>query len=603
MREGDWQCTECMFGPNFAARQACFKCGAGRPRRHNDRAAQVVRAATASGPVGAGGSRPLLSTFASRGGATDAMEPSWRKTGAAAAGKSYAEAAVQPRPRIPHVARQPPVQGAQLVQGTNRFSALGQDVDLPSRRGRWADEEIPCDKYGNGDEDSAYAEDDLAMEAEAEEEGEEEDGEAAEPTSEELRQAWLRECRAVKELAAKGRHEASAAMAAAREARDRAEEEWRRSRKPAPLSVRMGFAQKKLDKAAAALAKCRYELDEFDADVDRRRAMLCERIQEADDRYRSRMEQMDALHAEAGNLAQGASGSEEAARRTDQEAGVCHMLVEGIRTIAETLDEGSTAWEEINSLLAKAATAAAKSEHEQYDIGGDDGDMDMDDGETTWREVTHGKWNRHVRRGKGSGKLGPAASSTPCNGVPKGKGKDETNGTVGGTTERCGASQRKDGGSGNVGAGSAGSAGGAETRVTATAPAPPQRATRPREDGDGQEAERSKSRRGQDDETHQSVDLQGDDYRRALKLREEQAIAAAAAIECEAVFGDERSRQIAGQLYEHKVGLIGRRAAELGLDAMAGGRKLVELSPEDLAVWIRDVLEPAERAAKDEKDL
>ncbi len=229
--------------------------------------------------------------------------------------------------------------------------------------------------------------------------------------------------------------------------------------------------------------------------------------------------------------------------------------------------------------------------------------MDMDDDATTWREVTHGKWNRHVRKGKGKGKNVHSASSTPCNETPTGRGQATSNGTVGSATERCGASQRKEGSSGIVGAGTAGNADGAGARAPAAAPPPPPRATRPREEEDEQDAERGKSRRGQDDDTLQSVDMQGDDYKRALKLREEQAIAAAAAIECRAVFGDERSRQIAGQLYEHKVGLISSRAAELGLAPVAGGKQLIELSPEELAVWIRDVLEPAELAAKDEKDL
>ncbi len=548
----------------------------------------------------------MLATFASRGRAAfaAAAEPSWRKSGAAGEGKSYAEAAMRPRPRDPPVARQPPAQDAPPVQISNRFGALGKEGDLPTGRRRWADEEVPCDRYGGGDEDSAYAEDDLALEAE-EEEGAEEDGEVAEPTSEELRQAWMRECRAVKELAARGRHESSAALAAAREARDRAEEKWRRSRKPAPISVRMGFAQKKLDRAEAALTKCRCELDEFDADTDKRRAVLCERIQEADARYRARLEQMDALHAEAGDLAHGNSWGEGTARRTSQGEGVCNMLVQGIKTIAETLEEGSVAWEEINSLLAKAATVAAESEreHEHYDIGGDDGDVDMDDGATTWRVVTHGKWSRHVRKGKDSGKLGPSASSAQRDETPTGNGQVKHIGAFGGTTERCGATQRKDGDSGEAGAGIVGSAARAEGETTAATSTPPPRATRPREEGDGQDAERNKSRRGQDEETHQSVELQGDDYRRALKLREEQAIAAAAAIECRAVFGDERSRQIAAQLYAHKVGLVGKRAAELGLAAEAKGKPLAELGPEDLAAWIRDVLEPAERAARDEKDL
>jgi hypothetical protein len=51
--------------------------------------------------------------------------------------------------------------------------------------------------------------------------GEEGDGAWASP--EDLRQAWLAECRAVKALEAQGRHEGSAALAAATEARDAAE--------------------------------------------------------------------------------------------------------------------------------------------------------------------------------------------------------------------------------------------------------------------------------------------------------------------------------------------------------------------------------------------
>ncbi len=219
----------------------------------------------------------MLSTFAARGGAAVAEEPSGRRPGAVVANKSYVEAALQPRQREPPAAHQPSGHDAPPTHGKGEIGDARQGRDIPIRRRRWADEEIPCDRYGDGDDDSAYAEEDLAMEAEAGDDEEEED-ELEEPTTEELRQAWLRECRAVKELAAKGKHNSSAALAAAREARDRAEEEWRRSRKPAPLSVRMGFAQKKLDRAAAALTKCRYELDDFDEATEKRRALLCERI-------------------------------------------------------------------------------------------------------------------------------------------------------------------------------------------------------------------------------------------------------------------------------------------------------------------------------------
>ncbi len=99
------------------------------------------------------------------------------------------------------------------------------------------------------------------------------------------------------------------------------------------------------------------------------------------------------------------------------------------------------------------------------------------------------------------------------------------------------------------------------------------------------------------------METEGDDHKRALKLREEQAIAAAAAIECKAILGDERSRQIAGQLYEHKVGLMKSRAIELGIPPTSGKKQLIELTPEELADWIQKTLEPAERAAKEDTEL
>ena len=49
---GDWTCNGCGFGPNFAARVSCWECGKERGR---ERGARGER-----GPMGAGGSRPML---------------------------------------------------------------------------------------------------------------------------------------------------------------------------------------------------------------------------------------------------------------------------------------------------------------------------------------------------------------------------------------------------------------------------------------------------------------------------------------------------------------------------------------------------------------
>jgi hypothetical protein len=259
--------------------------------------------------------------------------------------------------------------------------------------------------------------------------------------------------------------------------------------------------------------------------------------------------------------------------------------------------------EKNNLLLSKAASAAARAEHERYDIGDGDDDMDTECTAATWCEETHGRWNRHARKGGGKGGKEHGAPPPQSGDMPRGKGQSSSAGADGGGATGCKPPRGKDEGGGGAVASSGGSTGGASATTPEAARPPPPRNCRPRDETEEQDADRNKSRRGQDDCTVQAVDVAGDDYRRALKLREEQAIAAAAAIECQAVFGDERSRQIAGQLFEHKVGLIKSRAAELGLAPTAGGRQLIELSPEELAAWIRENLEPAERAARAESEI
>ncbi len=100
-----------------------------------------------------------------------------------------------------------------------------------------------------------------------------------------------------------------------------------------------------------------------------------------------------------------------------------------------------------------------------------------------------------------------------------------------------------------------------------------------------------------------SVEGEGDDQMRARKLQQEQALMAAAAAEANATFGDERSRQIAGQLYAHKVELVKARAETAGIVPRVGDKALIELSPEEFGQWVKEKLEPAEREAQESKEL
>ncbi len=122
--------------------------------------------------------------------------------------------------------------------------------------------------------------------------------------------------------------------------------------------------------------------------------------------------------------------------------------------------------------------------------------------------------------------------------------------------------------------------------------------------GEADSSSHHKSHRGEDVVLEASVELGGDDAARAAKLQKEQAIAIWAARNAQAIFGDESSRAIAGQLYAHKVQAVVQRAREIGVDPRAeDGRELVELAPEDFTTWVNTVLEPAEKAADETRGL
>ncbi len=600
-RDGDWACPSCGFTPNFASRSTCFRCGAQAAQRTGSGgAAPPLRAAR--GPIGAGGSRPMLTTFATRSNSPAEKPPTHRVPGASIAARVAAERAAPhaPRPWGAAAARTAAAghevaTHAQLTSGSEKIKT---GAPQPARRGRWADEEVPVDSLRDEADDS-YIDDDMEMDAANEDDDEgDEAWEEDEPSPEELRRIWLRECDAVKALAAQSRHSSSAALAAAREARDRAEENWRRAKKPPPLSVRMGFAQRKLDRAEAALSRVRHELDAFDEDVERRRKEICDRMQEADDRYRARVAQMDDLHEEAASLATGATDQGAGARRTDRSGEICSMVASELQAIAESLDDSTPAHGKINLLLSNLATAANRPPAEQYDIADEGDGVGNDDGSTTWDADASGRWCRVARRGKASGSINGSPHDNRSRGEEPGRSKPVGDGR-GASAE---AAVAKGTSTAAQGSNAENPTAPAAAPSAPTPPAVARAGIRRREGCQQDDAARSKSHRGHDEEGVQSVEVEGDDYRRALKLREEQAIAAAAAIESQAVFGDEKSRQIAGQLYEHKVGLLCTRAAGLGLAPTSGGRQLIELTPEELAEWMRRVLEPAERAARNSKD-
>ncbi len=615
----------------------------------------------------------MLGSYSSKAAAAAAGAPSFRPHGASVAARAVA-AAVSAAPTVGDGGHhRATVLGTTLLprgnaptpaaaaasgaasSGSVRVAAAGVTATSATagcgfmdgqRRPRWADDEVPYD-WGRGggggdDEEDEYMDIDAADADRAEDdEAAGDEGDAAWASPEELRQAWLAECRAVKALEGQGRHGGSAALAAAKEARDAAEASWRKAVGPKPVSIRMARAQQRLDRAAKTLERARLDLEEFEEEADRKRDELRRRIDEAEERYWSRSGQLDELHAEAGELATSAAGAN-ASRRADD--AVCGMVAAELQVLAESLDEGSETRGRVNLILAKMATAASGSAPQQFDIGDEGGGCGGDGvaeqrggkggkgGAALWAEDPSGRWNR---RGAAAGRRectdtdddGWQVPRRPIRQVGQ-KGRMQVQDSAGAASSGCGDTQGgkpsaptqrgggADGGGGNavVGGGQVPppAEGGLAPVVSGEHAAKNGDDARdggkpgkPRRREDGEEGNpHPKSHRGEDEIQESSVELGGDDAARAQKLMQEQAVAIWAARNAQSIFGDDTSRAIAGQLYAHKVQLVERRAHDVGVvPKTEDGKSLVDLAPEDFTAWVQKVLEPAEKEAKETKEL
>ncbi len=470
----------------------------------------------------------------------------------------------------------------------------------PARAGqrrRWADDPVPWDADDAGSDDDC-------MDADLDDGGWEDDGadeqeghgaDALEPSPQELKDAWLQECQVVKQMLRQGCPTSSAALAAACTARDEAEARWRRAKKPQPIAIRMGWAQRNVDRAERALTRHRVELEEFERQYEDRRAEIRERLDAADERYRRRVEELDALHAEAGELAAGATGG--AAKGSGEGGGgdseIRDLVAKELLVIVEALEEGTEARGRANLLLAQLATPARQAAPTQVHYIGDDGVHEHG------RAATEGGGKACGTRNCGGGK-GPASRSGEA-----ARWRTDVHGRWS-HRESMGVDSR--GGAGAVskvlGQGSrstaarAGQAPGVhEGQDAHAAPSNAARAPRPRDEigADDSEGPQGKSHRGDDlPPTAGTVGEGGDDLARARRLHEEQLLAMEAARRANAEFGDDQSKQIVGQLYARSVEQFVARARRVGLRATADGKPLIELAPQDLTAWVKDHLEPAE---------
>jgi hypothetical protein len=615
-RLGDWDCANCRF-PNFAFRTSCYQCGV--PAARGAAARSGGGLAQERGPAhGPGAERRPTSVAEARNAARRAGEPSFRVPRADGARSAGA------RPEAPRGAPRGGDVGADgattaagasqrehgeavdatRVGGLQSAGAAGTSergvcIGGTSRR-RWADDATPRARARAGsDDDSEYADEDEVMAVDEEDDQElDDDGWVHKPTVESLRSRWAQECRAVKALERverDGDQGPTAALQAARLARDRAEQDWRDALSPKPVSVRMGYAQKKLDRAQRSVDRAEADLRSFEEEAERRRAELQDIVAQAEGRRDMRQRELDALHKEAGELAAASSG--EAWQSNPSPSGAertLDILAKGLQALVEDLAEGSPARERANLLLAKAANVPSPLPHQHYTIytDGEEHGGDADGGaaattnreeagrpaqrsgrrEATWRPAANGRWDKnHQRDGAGTTAAATATTTATAPATPT----TTTPSVEGGTAKPPGA---------------------------AAAPVQARAGARPREESPAA-APPNKQHRGHDEELIVSVEGGGDDQQRARKLQQEQQQAVAAALSANATFGDEQARQIAGQLYAHKVELAKARAAAVGVEAAIDGRPLIELAPDRFTAWITEVLEPAERDAKEEKDL
>ncbi len=216
----------------------------------------------------------------------------------------------------------------------------------------------------------------------------------AQPSSEELQQAWLEEVAFVKRLRQQGVQGTHPAMLAACEARDAAERAWRGSKEPAPAAVRLGRAQQKLDRAITLQAEARRAIADAEKAHRERLAVLQSTMDDCTERVRLRREQLREVQVEVGA---GSTGVGDGHHTRQREAirkvhnSICADIGPTIAALVEQLDTGAPAWAALNGVLGKLSAskealevACEQRTAPQYDIG--DGDQDRCESWSEWSE-------------------------------------------------------------------------------------------------------------------------------------------------------------------------------------------------------------------------
>ncbi len=226
--------------------------------------------------------------------------------------------------------------------------------------------------------------------------GEDGGGEAeGQPTAADLQQCWHEEVALVKRLRNQGLAEGHPAMRAACEARDAAERAWRDTKEPAPVSIRLGRAQGKLDRAIALQSEARQAMLEEERGHRERMATLQSNLDECANKVRLRRRQLQEIQGELGARGPGDRGVQRAQRDAIRKvhSTICGEVGPTIAALVDQLDSGAPAWATLNGLLGKleesrsALESVSAAPADQFDIGGHDNhDNDQWESWSNWSE-------------------------------------------------------------------------------------------------------------------------------------------------------------------------------------------------------------------------
>ncbi len=345
-RPGDWACPSCAFFPCFARAQRCFRCkeprhggqgggaGGGGGSARNSAAPGRVSGQRSTdaylGPIGAGGSRPMLGRRAQPPSTIGDGCPSSRVPGASLAARAEEErrraqtttastidsdgfqqvrhgtsagcrtgSTAAERAGESHGHRQPtPVRNSWAALSEEDGMDVveegdGNDGDQVERAcegadggddGRRDDDAAhgPCDDVqGRGDGDEGQAAGDAGRDG----------ADAAQ-----LRREWQALCSAARAL--DQQRAPPSLLAAARAQRDAAEAKWRAAKAPQPLSKRLRWAESELKDAESRERQHRVELQRHLEEADKKTKELRDRLDADVARTARKRALIAALHAE-----------------------------------------------------------------------------------------------------------------------------------------------------------------------------------------------------------------------------------------------------------------------------------------------------------------